>query len=201
MKVVCIGAHPDDIEIGCGGTVARHVAHGDEVYFIVMTSGDKGAADNVTTREAEQRKSCEILGVKELFLMHYKDTEIPNNFEAIMKVEDVINKIKPDRVYTAYHSEIHQDHRTVNQISLSACRNVKQILMYEGPSTHSNFHVNFWVNIDSFEQKKIDSIKAHASEGEKEILKIDAIMGMNTFRGYQARSTFAEGFVAFRYLE
>jgi LmbE family N-acetylglucosaminyl deacetylase len=200
MKVVCIGAHPDDIEIGCGGTVARHVAQGDEVYFIVLTSGGSGAG-TTTTREAEQKKSCEILGVKELFLLRYTDTAIPNTFETILKVEEVINKIKPDRVYTHFHSEIHQDHRTVNSVSISACRNIKQILMYEGPSTHSNFQVNFWVNIDGFAQKKIDSIKAHASEGAKEILKIDAIMGMNTFRGYQARSTFAEGFVAFRYLE
>jgi LmbE family N-acetylglucosaminyl deacetylase len=200
MKIVAIGAHPDDIEIGAGGTIARHIERGDEVYFIVMTSGGSGAG-TTETREEEQKKSCTILGVKELFLLRYTDTALPNNFDTIMKVEEIINKIKPDRVYTHYKNEIHQDHRTTYDVTISACRNVKQILMYEGPSTLSDFQVNFWINIDGYAQKKIDAIKSHASEGQKEILKIDAIMGMNTFRGYQARSNFAEGFVIFRYLE
>ncbi len=200
MRIVAIGAHPDDIEIGAGGSIAKHIAAGDEVYFIVLTSGGSGAG-TAEIREQEQKNSCKILGVKELFLLKYTDTAIPNTFDTIMKVEEVINKIKPDRVYTHYRNEIHQDHRTTCEVTLSACRNVKQILMYEGPSTMSDFHVNFWINIDGYAQKKIDCIKAHSSEGQKEILKIDAIMGMNTFRGYQARTTFAEGFVAFRYLE
>lgn len=200
MKIVCIGAHPDDIEIGCGGAVARHVEKGDEVFFIVMTSGGSGGG-STSIREEEQKEACKILGVKELFLLQYKDTALPGTFDVIMRVEEILNTIKPDRIYTHYGNEIHQDHRTTNSVSISAARNVKQILMYEGPSTMNDFQVNFWINIDGFAQKKIDSIKAHNSQGQKEILKIDAIMGMNTFRGYQARSTFAEGFVAFRYLE
>ncbi len=199
MNVLAIGAHPDDIEIGCGGSLARHTAQGDDVYCIVLSSGEAGG--DAATREAEQKKSCKILGVKEVFLLKLPDTAIPDTFETIMKVEEIVTRIKPDRVYVPFYNEIHQDHRTTNHVALSACRNIKQILLYEGPSTKSDFEVNFWIDIEKFTEQKIDSIKAHHSQGYRQITKIEAIMGMNTFRGYQTRSASAEGFVAFRYLE
>ena len=113
----------------------------------------------------------------------------------------MIIKFKPDRVYIPYHNEIHQDHRRTNKNALSACRNIRQILMYEGPSTFNGFNPNFCVDISQHVEAKVESIKAHLSQGKKEILKIDAILGMNKFRGYQTRCELAEGFSVFRYLE
>ncbi|MDB5187740.1 MAG: hypothetical protein JWO50_260 [Candidatus Kaiserbacteria bacterium] len=200
MNIVAIGAHPDDIEIGCGGAIAKHVSQGDTVTFIIMTDGSSGGVSS-EVRESEARNAAKILNVKEVHLLGYKDASLPGDKSVIDQVEKIILLASPDRVYIPYHHEIHQDHRTTSAVALSACRNVRQILMYEGPSTMSDFHVNYWINIEGHTEKKAESIRAHASQGEKEILKIDAILGMNTFRGYQARSTFAEGFVISRFLE
>jgi LmbE family N-acetylglucosaminyl deacetylase len=200
--ILAIGAHPDDIEIGCGGTLARHVAEGDEVHMLVMTYGEKeNGNNNVHEREIESRNAAEALGVASINFLGYKDTELPSTVEVINKIEKFVLEFKPDRVYTHNGNDLHQDHRATHFTSLSACRNVKEILLFEGPSTKGDFSVNFWIKIDGYVQRKIDSLKAHVSQGSKEILKIDAIVGMNTFRGYQTKSNFAEAFNLFRYLE
>lgn len=199
MRVIAIGAHPDDIEIGCGGSIARHTANGDEVVFIVATGG--GAAGSVEVRKKEAETAAAILGVKACAFLDYEDTKVPESVEAVDKIEQIVKIFSPDRVYIPYFNEIHQDHRATHKNAISACRNVPQILMYEGPSTYSDFQANFWIDIENFVDKKIESIKSHTSQGEKEILKIEAIIGMNKFRGYQTRSKVAEGFMSFRYLE
>lgn len=199
MRVLAIGAHPDDIEIGCAGTIKKHTENGDEVVFIIMTGG--GASGVVDTRKEEAKNAARILGVKYCVFLDYEDTRVPDSVEAVNKIEEVVKIFSPDRVYIPYHSEIHQDHRNTSLVSLSACRNVRQILMYEGPSTYNDFKAIFCVDITKQEQPKIDSIKAHYSQGEKEILKIDAILGMNKYRGFQTRCGLAEGFYPFRFVE
>lgn len=200
MRVLAIGAHPDDIEIGCAGTVRKHVENGDDVIFLILTQARNGGG-TAEERKAEAENAAKILGVRLCLFLDYEDTKLPEDAVVINRIEEVIKLFTPDRVYIPYHNEIHQDHRATNKTSIAACRNVKQILMYEGPSTFNDFQANFCVDISKQVDKKIEAIKAHTSQGEKEILKIDAIIGMNKFRGYQTRCQLAEGFSVFRYLE
>lgn len=200
MRVLAIGAHPDDIEIGVAGTIKKHTEAGDDVVFLVMTQAHNGGG-TAKARTEEAKIAAEILGVRLCLFLDYEDTKLPDNFEVIEKIEEVVKIFNPDRVYIPYHNEIHQDHRSTNKASIAACRNVKQVLMYEGPSTFNDFQANFCVDISKQVDAKINAIKAHVSQGEKEILKIDAILGINKFRGYQTRCQLAEGFSVFKYLE
>lgn len=202
MKIIAIGAHPDDIELGCGGSLALHAQKGDEVTIIVMTGGEQGGA-LASTRTQEAQESAKILGAKEVVFLGYPDTglaAVPID-ELIQKIEAVVSAVKPDRVYIPYWKEIHQDHRATSSSALSAVRNVPQILMYEGPSTFPEFEVDFWINIEDTIEAKLKAIETHASQGSKEIVKLDAIKSLNHFRGYQARTTYAEGFDIFRFIE
>jgi LmbE family N-acetylglucosaminyl deacetylase len=199
MKIIAIGAHPDDIEIGCGGSLKQHSFEGDEVYLIVMTNGGRGGDPCI--RQNEAIEASKVLGAKDIFLLGYEDTNMPLTSEPIFEMEKIISKILPDRVYIPYKHEIHQDHRRTFEISVSACRNVGQILMYEGPSTFNDFQVNYWIDIKKTLKYKIKSIFCHVSQGSKQILKIQAIKSMNLYRGYQARTAYAEGFAVFRFVE
>ena len=200
MNIIAIGAHPDDIEIGCGGSLAWHSSRGDNVMMVVLTNGEMGGA-SAHVRFKEFEKAAGILGVTSTRSLGYSDTEIPSTHEPIAKIEAIINDFKPERAYIPFSREIHQDHRKTSEISLSACRNLPQILLYEGPSTFPDFQVKYWIDISLTLDKKLKAIKIHKSQAEKEILKMDAIKSLNRFRGYQARSKYAEGFDIFRLIE
>lgn len=200
MNIIAIGAHPDDIEFGCGGTLAAHAKRGDTVVMITMTAGEHGGA-NAETRLQEFKNAAKILGVAEVICLNYQDTSVPHNHEAIQKIEDIINKYKPGRAYVPFMREIHQDHYHTSLVSLAACRNLPQILMYEGPCTFPDFVVSYLVDITKTIEVKINALKCHKSQGDKEILKIDSICSLNRFRGYQARIGYAEGFATFRFIE
>jgi LmbE family N-acetylglucosaminyl deacetylase len=200
MKVIAIGAHPDDIEIGCGGTLAAHVQSGATVSMVVMTAGEKGGADR-DTRLGELQEAARILGAVGVHCLGYPDTCVPTGIEAIEKLEQVINRYQPDRAYIPFWREVHQDHRHTAEVALAACRNIPQVLMYEGPSTFPDFVVNYFADIGNTLEQKTKAICCHKSQGEKENLKIGAIQGLNRFRGYQSHTEYAEGFAIFRYIE
>lgn len=200
MNVLAIGAHPDDIEIGCGGTLAAHARVGDRVMMVVMTAGEMGGA-SADIRLKEFANAAKVLGVESTLCLGYPDTRIPRDGTPLTKLDDIVRTFKPDRAYVPFIREIHQDHRETAHLALSACRNISQILMYEGPSTYADFVVTYFSDIaDTLEQKK-QAIACHASQGQKEILKLEAIRSLNRFRGYQSRCDYAEGFAIFRFVD
>jgi len=200
-RIIAIGAHPDDIEIGAAGSLKRHVAEGYEVLMVVVTRGSYGAAGNKNIRLQEANEAAKLIGAK-IIVLDYQDTECHKDFEKIIRdLEKIVIDYNPDRAYVHYDHEIHQDHVTVSRASVSALRNCPQVLMFEGPSTHPDFTVDYWYDISQYTEDKRSAILAHASEGKKEILKLDAIESLNRYRGYQCRRQAAEGFKIFRFFE
>lgn len=204
MNVLAIGAHPDDLEICCGGALLKHRAAGDHVLGLVLTGGGRGGEDltsdlaEIRCKEAED--AAKIMDI-ELVCWGYQDTEIPDGFELIQKMEEVVNEFKPDRVYLPYGRDTHQDHRIASNAGKSACRKVKQILEYEEPSSYNSFNATYWIDISDHIEKKKEAIAVHESQGQKEILKIKSIEGLNLYRGYQSGVEYAEGFATFKFLE
>lgn len=204
MNILAIGSHPDDIEIGCGGTLLRHRANGDQVKMLVLTGGGRGGDINsgnlVFTRMKEAKTAADLIDAT-LILWDYTDTEIPETYALVEKIERIVNEFKPDRVYIPYGQDTHQDHRVTSNVAKSACRKVKQILEYEEPSSYNSFTANYWIDITDHIEKKLEAIKAHVSQGHKEILKAKSIEGLNLYRGYQSNVEYAEGFSTFKFLE
>lgn len=204
MNVLAIGSHPDDIEIGCGGALFRHRSMGDNVKMLVLTGGGRGGDLNsgnlVFTRMKEAKAAADLIGA-DLILWDYTDTEIPETFALVERIERIITEFKPDRVYIPYGQDTHQDHRVTSNVAKSACRKVKQILEYEEPSSYNSFTANYWIDISPHIEKKLEAIKCHVSQGHKEILKAKSIEGLNLYRGYQSNVEYAEGFSTFKFLE
>jgi len=128
FKVLAIGAHPDDIEFGCGGALAKYVEKGHDVYMMILTRGSKGGDSEI--RQKEQVDSQNIIGARKVFWGDYLDTQLSMSRELISRIEQVIEQVKPDFIYCPYHEDTHQDHRHLAQATISATRYIRNVLHY-----------------------------------------------------------------------
>src|SRR2546422_2405508 len=108
MNILALGAHPDDIEIGCGGALLKYARAGHGVYLMVLTEGAQGGSAKV--RRDEQLASCRILCAKEVFWGGYPDTEVPPTRRAIPQIEDIVKKIDPPFIFVQFFYDTHHDH-------------------------------------------------------------------------------------------
>ncbi|MGP3691515.1 PIG-L deacetylase family protein [Streptomyces sp. IBSNAI002] len=195
--VLAVGAHPDDIELGCGATLAAHVDAGDRVVMLVLSGGERGPGATVAERRAEQEKSVEVIGA-ELHWGGFPDGRIPDGCETIELIEHLIDEIRPDVVYAHAPEDSHQDHRSVSRAVESAARDVPSLLFYESPTTLS-FDPSVFVEVSGTAYRKLASLQAHVSQvTASDRVDLRAIQALLHVRGAQARSGCAEGFAARR---
>ena len=201
MNVLAIGAHPDDIEYGCGGMLAKYAQRGHGVYLWIASDGALGGEGAV--RKQEQEESARIIGVREVFWGDYPDAEIPLNRELIAGIEAVIRRIEPRMIFVHYPDDTHQDHRNLAQGTLSATRFVPNFLFYEGPTTQ-NFTPNCFTDIETVLDDKLACLKAHRSQVAKtnieDLTILELAKSSANFRGIQARVKYAEAFQSIRLL-
>jgi LmbE family N-acetylglucosaminyl deacetylase len=200
MKILAIGPHPDDIEIGCGASLAKFATNGHAVYMFIATDGAAGGDPQI--RREEQENSARIMGVREVFWGGYQDTEIIIDRDTIAAVENIIHKVKPDMILVNYHDDTHQDHRNVAAITNSATRYIRNVLFYETPTTQ-NFMPNVYTDIgNDFLKTKIQALRAHSSQVNRtNIANLSIIQVAESsahFRGVQARVAYAEAFQSLR---
>ena len=192
MKVLAIGAHPDDIEFGCGGTIVLYSKNRHQSYFLVLTNGEKGGDPKIRKKEAI--KSSKILGAKNIFFGNLPDTQVNYDISTIKVIEKVINKIKPDIVLTTSAKENHQDHHNTSLSTFAAARYVPTLLSYELPSTRQNFLAEYYIDISKSITLKMKALKEYNSQIHKLYFSPDAILGLAKFRGNQIKTKFAEAF-------
>jgi LmbE family N-acetylglucosaminyl deacetylase len=197
--ILALAPHPDDLEIGCGGTLAVHAERGDSVHLFIATYGDVGGEGE--KRRSEQEASAAILGVSEVHWGGFADTRLPEQAPQLMaRLEEVMHAVQPDRVYANYRDDTHQDHRTMAEVANSVTRYVPNVLAYETPSSIA-FEPTVYMDIQSTIDTKVNALKAHASQVDRTHLRLDIVeiaLATAHFRGVQARIPVAEGFMPVR---
>lgn len=200
MNILAIGAHPDDIEFGCGGTLAAYAEAGHSVSLFVATRGEYGGDPEV--RQREQEESARIIGAQEVFWGGYSDTEISLNRDLIIALEKVIKQVRPEMIFVNYFDDTHQDHRNLAQGTLSATRYIPNFLFFEVPTTQ-NFTPNCYVNILRVLGKKLACLEAHRSQISKtnieDLTILESAVSCANFRGIQGRVKYAEAFQTVRF--
>jgi LmbE family N-acetylglucosaminyl deacetylase len=159
--VLAIGAHPDDVEIGCGGILLRHRAAGHPVSVLTMTGGEAGG--KVQTRAEESRRAAELMSAR-LFILNLVDTSIGENGATIGEITRVIDDVRPTTIYTHTSKDTHQDHRNVHAATMVAARRVPRIFAYQAPSSSVEFRPNRFVAVDDFVDAKLEMIGAYSSQ-------------------------------------
>lgn len=178
MNVLAIGAHFDDVELGCGGTLARHAQRRDNVYVYVATvSGFANHRHEIVrtndTALAEAREAMRVLGVRDLICGNFQTLNVEFTDALNAEIIRIVEEHDIELVYAHWAGDIHHDHQAVGKASLHSCRHVPRLLMYRSNWYHStqDFRGNFYVDIADYWETKEKAIRAHASEmgriGEK----------------------------------
>ncbi len=171
-RILSVGAHPDDVEIGIGGTLAAHAFAGDELVTLTLSGGAVGGATSV--RHAEAAAAAAVVGAR-LIHLDFPDTRIVPAEGVITAIEQVIDEVQPDRIYTHGLHDRHQDHRAVHEAVEIAARQVPNLWCFQSPSSTVTFAPNRFVDIDGFVEAKLAMLAAFASQSHRDYMQPDAV--------------------------
>ncbi len=184
MNILAIGAHPDDIELGCGGLLIQAAKKGHNVYMYSLTRGAVGG--NPAERVKELMQSAKFIGAKDLWIDNFEDTKLTVNGELINHIEYFINKASPDLVITHSNGDVHHDHRAIALATVEAGRFASNILSYEIPLSR-DFKPQVFIDISDVMEKKVELIKLFFSQQKKLYLHSNATKGLAEYRALQSR--------------
>ena len=200
MNILAIGAHPDDIEFGCGGTLIKFSQKKAKIFLLILTKGEVGGKPQV--RQIEQKRATKFIKAKKVFWGPFSDTDIPMNKKLIDVIEKVVQETNPEIVFFNYFDDIHQDHRAIAEGAISATRYERNVLMYEVPTTQ-NFQPDIFTDIGDTLENKLKLLSIFSSQLTKTRVKnltiLESAKSCANFRGFQGRVKYAEGFKALRF--
>lgn len=203
LHVVCVGAHPDDPESGCGGTLARYSQAGHQVVVVYLTRGERGIRgksleEAAAIRTAEAQEACAILGAQPRFAGQV-DGATELNQQRVADFLKVLAAEEPDLVFTQWPIDTHMDHQVAGLLTLRAFYAAPKpfhCYFYEvdaGAQTQG-FRPTDYVDITAVREKKKKALFAHRSQRGEEIYSRHHEV-MENFRGREARAPAAEAFV------
>ena len=184
MKILAIGAHPDDIELGCGGLLIKAARQGHDVHMYSLTRG--AASGDPNQRTTELMQSAKFIGAKNLWIDNFDDSRLDVNSDLINHIEFFINKVDPELILTHSHGDVHHDHRAIALSTVEAGRFVSNILSYEIPLT-KNFAPQVFFDITDTVDDKVELVKLFWSQQSKLYLRANAIKGLAEYRALQSR--------------
>ena len=192
-KVLAFGAHPDDLEVGMGGTVKKSSQKNDVVLVIATIPNKK------EQRRREAKNAAEVLGA-DLEILNIDPTKLIFGRAIVKKFDAVMRRHAPDVVYTHWNNDSHQDHVVVSQAVTAATRkNNCSLYMYEqtipGGIVPSSFRAQLFVDISDVIEEKVSSVMSHKSQVKTNgDWWIYGIKGRAMYRGYQINVKYAEAF-------
>jgi LmbE family N-acetylglucosaminyl deacetylase len=197
LRVLALGAHADDIEIGCGGTLLRFRAAGAEIHWVVMSGNE--------ARRAEARRGARLfLGTdvaRRVTLHGFRDGFFPAQFAEIKEVfEEVGARVRPDVVFTHFRDDRHQDHRVMSDLAWNTFRR-QVVLEYEVPKWDGDLsRPNLYVPLSRAEaSRKVRALlTVFGTQRSKDWFDADTFRGLMRLRGVECRaaSGMAEAFHA-----
>lgn len=197
-SVIAIGAHPDDIELGCGGSLLQLSRRGYQTRAIVFSRGRRGAL-TAEDRAKETLAGLARIGVTDVHVYDFEDTMLWRDVHSLVAIIEMhVGEVRPSRAYTMFKHDRHQDHRAVYEASAIACRDVPQLLGYETPSSYPNFRPTIFQSIDDVLEEKIAALNCHASQGRRLYMQADKVRAAANFRGAQINLGPAEGFIPYK---
>ena len=209
MVIMAIGAHLDDIEIACGGTLARAVEAGHDVRVLIMSKsgytnkeGKVQRSDDVAVKEGIN--ALHTLGIENIEILEFPTKDIPFSSDVVNAIDVRMEKINPDIIFTHHPFDTHQAHEGVAKATIAAARRKNTVFFYEPITPSGRSYVAFkptlYVDIESSLDKKIKALKCHISEYNKFGAEdwIEGVRCRCGFRGYEIGKKFAEAFEILR---
>ncbi len=184
MNILAIGAHPDDIELGCGGSLIKSARKGFNVFMYMITRGSSAGSE--VKRSNEIVDSAKYIGAKALWIDDYEDASVYLTKELINSIEFFIRKTQADIVYTHPLKDNHHDHRAIAEATIEAARFTPNVYTYENPSTKI-FSPVLFNDISDIIYEKIKIIELYGSQKSKLFLSSNSVKGLAEYRAFQSR--------------
>ena len=220
-NVIVISAHPDDETLGVGGTILKHVANGDNVYWLIVTNvfENQGfSKERVESRQEEIREVEKLLGICKTFLLNYPTMTLSSSslIKMVPDISSIFSEVQPEIIYTLNRSDAHSDHRVIFDAVMACTKSfrypfIKQILMYECISetefapalAEKAFLPNYFVDITDYLDKKNEIMKVFESEIAEHPFprSLENIKALAHFRGASVGVKYAEAFQLLKYID
>jgi N-acetylglucosamine malate deacetylase 1 len=219
MNILAVGCHPDDLEIGCGGTLARYAAEGHRVTMCIVANGNMGhvilqPAELRAIRAEEARRAGALLGAVEVAMLDVGDLEVDSNrAETVNKLVDLVRRVQPDVILTHPTEDYMKDHVEVSKLVFDASfsasvphyltptQGVAKItpLYFMDSVAGVNFIPTEYVDVSVTVEIKLNALNCHESQvkwmyDHDGIDFLDFVRTMAKFRGQQCGVAYAEGF-------
>jgi bacillithiol biosynthesis deacetylase BshB1 len=227
LDILVFGAHPDDTELGCGGTIIKHIKNGKKVGVVDLTEGQLGSRGSVATRYSEAAKAAEIQGLSSRDNLGMEDGWFENNKDSRLKIIEMIRKYKPEIILANAIDDRHPDHaRAAKLVAESSFYSglVKIETKHEGINQEvwrpkalyhyiQDYHIepDFVIDVTDYWESKIEAVLAFSSQfynpnskeketpiSSKSFIEFLSARARNIGRPINAQ--FAEGFTKTRYL-
>ncbi len=187
MKVLAIGAHPDDIEIFMFGLISTLKERGDDIYLMVATDGGLGGDGNkeelVKLRYLETSKALKKLG--ELHLLGLSDGCLGDNEKDKNILREKINKLSPELIITHANNDYHVDHRKLSELVTSIVSHYIPVIFCD-TLMGVNFHPTYYIDITNHFKFKEEAILHHQSQKPQRFVKLARLM--NSYRAAQCNA-------------
>lgn len=206
---MAIGAHLDDIEIACGGTLAKAIEAGHQVKVLIMSKsgytnkeGTIQRSDEIAVKEG--LNALHTLGIRDIEILDFPTKDIPFHSDVVNAIDLRMAAYNPDVVFTHHPFDTHQAHEGVAKASIAAARRKNTVFFYEPITPSGRSYVSFkptlYVDISNTLDKKIASLKCHTSEYNKFGAEdwIEGVRCRCGFRGYEIGKKYAEAFEILR---
>lgn len=211
-KVLVIAVHPDDETLGCGGTLLRHKAEGDEIYWLIVTTNDKKySAERNAHRDEMVRRASELYGFDGVFEAGFPTTclDTLDVNSLVEQINNVYNLVKPNIIYMNFINDVHSDHKAAFDAAYTCTRSfrkpyIREIYMIEALSetefapaiSASSFCPNVYVDITDYIEKKLEIMSIYDTEMMEEPLprSLSSIKALARVRGSRAGVMYAEAF-------
>jgi LmbE family N-acetylglucosaminyl deacetylase len=202
-RILVLAPHTDDGELGCGGTIARCIGLGCEVYYAAFSTADESVPKHFPKDqlELEVKEATRILGIppKNLLIFKYQVRKLnyvrQEILEELIRLRSIVN---PNIVFLPSSKDVHQDHLTIHQEGIRAFKQCS-IFGYELIWNNLSFITSCFINIsEAHLQKKIAALKAYRTQEGKDYMKAEFIRSLAVVRGTQVGSELAEAFEVIR---
>lgn len=212
--VLVVAPHPDDETLGLGGTLLKHQADGDLLYWLIMTTTDQHPNYSLTFQKKRARQICQVAlsyKMKEIFQLPFLSAQLDKNSlsEIIKPISKIIEKLKPNIIYLPFQYDAHSDHRITFEAIFSCTKSfrhpsIEEILMYETlsetdfciSSTHA-FYPNIFIDVTNTYDQKIEILRIYDNELNAHPFprSIESVYALAKLRGAQRNVPFGESFM------
>lgn len=197
-NILIVGAHPDDIELGCIGSLMKLKKEGKKIVYLVMTNGGNWEKKTYKDRVDEIKKALIHIDVDEVIVGAIQDGYLKHDPDTIDFLSNIIKKYSIDTVLCQYYKDTHQDHVNLGLNTLSIATSCKNLIFYES-LTSTEFVPNYYIDISKYEIDKKNVLKEYVSQIEKYKNRnqdlLSYIDAKDKINGIKSHVDYAEGFI------